>query len=516
MIALDRVRVADVTGSLVSVTLAAGAGVGSAIALSSGGGVAPVAGGLAALVALILLVMREEWAILGFYGAIVLLEEFLPELIVAERWDRSITRLYAGGIVVPGFYAIDALLGVLLAWLLLRAFVQRRGLPFAKDPLWLPLVLTAGSLGLSCLLSLSLFPDTATPEGYAYDDVEVGLDARIAAWVPYLQVKTWVYVYTTYALTRLFLRDESRIRLFLQAIAGAAAAVVAIGFYRLYAYRIIGHRSGSLFYDDATHFILILVVCFFVLAWSRRLFSARTVAWQALFAGGQFIILSLSYRRGSWVGAALCFTMLLFLVPRWFRARLALVGVLLLVGGGVVAILGGFGWATDLPPAYTQLDRRVSNIYRTALLYNLLHGTEFSLLGNGLRPLWNTPLVMGSFQFNFEMVHNLYYWFILRAGIVGVAILGYLFFAAFREAWRLRQHARAPWCAVAAETTALGFVLFLVLGWFHPVYGMTRFVVLLGTLFGFLMAVRQVNDSYTAPRALRPVPPPFAPHGVSP
>lgn len=92
-----------------------------------------------------------------------------------------------------------------------------------------------------------------------------------------------------------------------------------------------------------------------------------------------------------------------------------------------------------------------------ALFYNMLKLNHFSLWGYGVKPLWNVPLVMGSFCFNFENVHNLYYWFILRTGVAGISAFFYLVFRVFREAWILRKNACAPWCAVVAETIMISF-----------------------------------------------------------
>jgi hypothetical protein len=487
-----RVRSIDV--GVQSIGLAAGCVLGIAvpILLASSLGLRGVAIAVLLVVALAALIVREDYLVLGFYLSIILIEEFLPELFVDQRWDRSLTVLYGESIGIPAVYVVDVMMGVLTAWLVLKLLIQRRTIPILSDPLTLPLVATAATLGLSCLLSLAIFPDTSTPEGFQYDDVEIGLEASIAPWIPYLQVKTWLYVYMAYALTRIYLSDPRRIRKFLTMVMFGAVGIVAIGAYRFVYYRVLRQLDGSLFYDDATLFVVILTSCFLLLSWGRRMFSPRAAALQGVLVAGLGAVLLFSFRRGSWLGAAVCLMATISMMSPAMRKR---VGALAMIGLCILGIYVAFAGATwvRLPSTFTAIDMRASNVYRTAILYNMLNLQEFSLFGYGLRPLWNVPLRMESFTLNFENVHSLYYWFILRSGIVGLVAMLVLFGVGLREAWQLRQTARTPWCKVTAETAGLGLILFLVLGWFHPVYGMTRFVVILGTVLGLLTALRQAN-----------------------
>ena len=497
MIRTSSLRVLDASVGLMGAAMAFVFGLATAILLASGLGLRGVVIATGLMLGMALLLLRDEWLVLGFYFAVMVVEEFLPELIVDQRWDRSLTILYGRSIGLPAIYVVDAALGLLLGWLALRLVVQRRSIPLLHDSLTWPIAASGITLGLSCLISLTIFPDTATPEGFQYDEVKVGLDASIAPWIPYLQVKTWLLMYATYALTRIFLSEPARMRRFLQLVLWANFAIVAIGAYRFLVYRFLEGRSGSLFYDDATLFVLILSSCFLLLSWGRHIFSGRTVAWQAVLVAGMLGMVLLSFRRGSWLGAAVCLGLTLFLMPPAMRRRAVAVGAAVAIFGGLYVAVAGADWVR-LPSTYTSLDQRVSNVYRTALLYNLFTGQEFSLFGYGLRPLWDVELRMGSFTLNFENVHNLYYWFILRTGLVGFVAILALFWVGFRESWRLRRTASAPWIKVTAETMALALILFLLLGWFHPLYGMTRFVVLLGTVFGVISAVRQINGAQTA------------------
>jgi hypothetical protein len=487
-----RVRSIDV--GVQSVGLAAGCAVGLAVPmlLASSLGLRGVAIAVVLVLALAALIVREDVLVLGFYLSIILVEEFLPELVVDQRWDRSLTVLYGESIGLPAVYLVDVVMGVLIAWLVLKLLIQRRTIPILSDPLTIPLLATATTLGLSCLLSLAIFPDTSTPEGFRYDEMEVGLEASIAPWIPYLQVKTWLYVYMAYTLTRIYLSDTQRIRKFLMVVLIGAVSIVAIGAYRFVFYRVLLGLDGSLFYDDATLFVVILASCFLMLSWGRRLFSPRTVALQGVLVAALGAVLLFSYRRASWIGAAVCLMVTIALMPPVMRKR---VGAVAVIGFCILGLYVAFAGATwvQLPSAFTAVDLRASNVYRTAILYNMLQLEEFSLFGYGLRPLWDMPLRMGSFTLNFENVHSLYYWFILRSGIVGLLAMLALFGVALREAWRLRQTARTAWCKVTAETAGLGLILFLLLGWFHPLYGMSRCVVMLGIVLGLLTALRQAN-----------------------
>ncbi len=477
--------------------LAFGFGLGGAVAGSAYLGLKALAIVSGAVVGLFLLVTRKHWLVLAFFFTVFVVEEFLPALIVAERFDRTITIIYGKSFGIPGLYPVDTmLLGFLLLYLV-HALLRREKPPFLTDPILPALLFTMGSIGVSSLLSLYIFPDTTTPEAYQYDEVKIGLKASIAPWVPYFQMKTWVYVYLSYFLTRSLLSDREMIRRFLNVAAFGASAIVGIGAFRLVYYRVIGGQGGALFYDDASLFILILVVCFLMIAWGRRLFAGRHLAWQAILAAASVGVIALSFRRGSWLGAAASFLVTFLLLPRWMKFRVAAAGAIVGLAAVVVMVFAGWGGEVAIPGGgVSEVGRRTSSVYRLALIYNMLRLEQFTLLGFGLKPLWNTPLVMGSFQLNFESVHSLYYWFILRTGVVGLMLLLYLFYKAAKVCWKIRRQPQAPWCAAVAETVLIGLLLFLFLGWFHPIYGMARFVILLGMLFGLLMAVREANEAY--------------------
>lgn len=445
-------------------------------------------------------VTRRDGVVLVFFLLVMVVEEFLPSLVVEDRTDRRMTILYGLSFLgIPGVYPVDVLLLGLLSLRLLVAGIERQHLPFLRDSLFLPLALTAGWIAIAAGISMFVVPDTTRPEAYNFDEVEIGLDKNIAMLVPYMQFKSWTYVYASYMLARLQLKNVAAIRGLFWMVVLAAVGSICVAGYRFGYYGLMKGQRGSLVYDDASLFVLILITCFFPLAWSRRLFATKQMFWQALLMGGCAAVIAMSFRRATWIGLALCLMIVFLLLPRRFKARTLLLSVVLGAGFLVFSVVSGGDEGFSMAVGVDQLDRQRSAIYRLALIHNILRGDNFTLLGYGVKPLWNLPLVMGSFHFNYESVHNLYYWFILRTGVIGVIALLYLLYRAVKACWTLRREARTPWCATVAETLLIGFVLFMFLGWFHPIYGMARFVILLGLMCGTLMAVTAVNRRYPVP-----------------
>ncbi|MGE0143868.1 MAG: O-antigen ligase family protein [Planctomycetota bacterium] len=436
-------------------------------------------------------VARRERLTLLFFLLVMFVEEFLPGLVVEDRTDRQLTVLYGLSFLrIPGVYPVDVLLGGLLALAIYRDSLVRRALPLLGDTLFLPLALTAGWIAIAAGISMFVFPDTTTPEAYNIDEVDIGLTKRIALLVPYMQFKNWMYVYLAYALARIHLRDVFALRHLLRATAVASIATLTIAGYRFLFYRVMKGARGSLIYDDASLFVLTLTTGFILLAWGRNMYSRRTMFWQGLIVAGCAGVIALSSRRGTTLSFALCIMMVFLLLPNRFKARALLLAVL---GAALFLLFGGGSSGVSTGVALDELNRDRSAVYRLALIHNILRGDNFTLLGYGVKPLWNLPLVMGSFHFNYENVHNLFYWFILRTGIIGLILLLYFFYRSLRACWRLRTQACTPWCATLAETLFIGFVLFMFLGWFHPLYGMARFAILLGALSGTLMAATAIN-----------------------
>jgi hypothetical protein len=447
----------------------------------------------AAVGAWAILTRRDAIALL-FFLLVMVVEEFLPSLVVEDRTNRRLTILYGLSFLgIPGVYPVDVMLLGLLAVSLLVAGVEHRRLPFLSDSLFAPLALTAGWIAIAAGISMFVMPDTTSPEAYDFDEIEIGLDKNIAMLVPYMQFKSWTYVYASYALVRLLLRKTQAIRALLWMVLLAAIGSICIAAYRFGYYGLMKGEHGSLMYDDASLFVLTVVTCFFPLAWSRRLFPARHVFWQGFIVLGSAAVIAMSFRRATWLGFALCLTIVFLLLPHRLKARTLMVGALAGAGFLVFSVMSGGGESISMAVGVDQLDRQRSAIYRLALVHNMLRGDNFTLLGYGIKPLWNLPLVMGSFHFNYENVHSLYYWFILRTGLIGLALVLYFFYRALKACWILRRDARSPWCATLAETLLIGFVLFMLLSWFHPVYGMARFVILLGLMCGTLMAVAAAN-----------------------
>lgn len=443
-----------------------------------------------ALVAWAVVTQRERLALL-FFLLVMFVEEFLPGLVVEDRTDRQLTILYGLSFLrVPGVYPVDVLLGGLLALSVYRAGAIRRSIPLLGDRLFLPLALTAGWIGIAAGISMFVFPDTTTPEAYNFHEIDIGLTKRIALLVPYMQFKNWTYVYLAYALARIHLKDGIALRDLLRAAAVASAATIAIAGYRFLVYRVLRGERGSLIYDDASLFVLTLTTCFILLAWGRNLSSRRSMLWQGLIVAGSAGVIALSSRRATTVSFGLCIALVFLFLPNRFKARALLVAVL---AAAVFLLLGGSGSGVSSGVALDELNRDRSAVYRMALIHNIIRGDNFTLLGHGVKPLWNLPLVMGSFHFNYENVHNLYYWFILRTGVIGLILILYFFYRCLRACWVLRAEACTPWCATLAETLFIGFVLYMFLGWFHPLYGMARFAILLGVLSGTLMAAVAIN-----------------------
>jgi hypothetical protein len=450
-------------------------------------------------------VSQRERLTLLFFLLVMFVEEFLPGLVVEDRTDRQLTVLYGLSFLrIPGVYPVDVLLGGLLALAIYRASVARRALPLLGDSSFLPLALTAGWIAIAAGISMFVFPDTTTPEAYNIDEVDIGLTKRIALLVPYMQFKNWMYVYLAYALSRIYLRDGLEMRHLLRATALASVATLTIAGYRFVVYRVMQGARGSLIYDDASLFVLTLTTGFILLAWGRNMYSRKTMFWQGLIVGGAAGVIALSSRRGTTLSFALCIMMVFLFLPNRYKARALLLAAF---GAALFLLFGGGSSGVSTGVALDELNRDRSAVYRLALIHNILRGDNFTLLGYGVKPLWNLPLVMGSFHFNYENVHNLYYWFILRTGIVGLVLILYFFYRSLRACWNLRKQASTPWCATLAETLFIGFLLFMFLGWFHPLYGMARFAILLGAMSGTLMAAVAINRDMLRRSGLVPVKP---------
>ncbi|MFO1054960.1 MAG: O-antigen ligase family protein [Planctomycetota bacterium] len=476
------------TGALTGVLLL---GVAAALASDTRLGLkAYAAVGGAAIAAWAIITQRDRLPLV-FFLLVMLVEEFLPGLVVEDRTDRQLTILYGLSFLgLPGVYPVDVLLGGLLALCVYRAGIARRPIPLLGDRIFLPLALTAGWIAIAAGISMFVFPDTTTPEAYNFREIDIGLTKRIALLVPYMQFKNWTYVYLAYALARIHLSDGVALRNLLRAAAIASIGTITIAVYRFLLYRVLRGGRGSLIYDDASLFVMTLTACFVILAWGRSMYARKHVLWQGLVVAGCAGVIALSSRRATTASFGIALAMVFLFLPNRFKARTLLVATL---AAAVFLVFGGNTSEVPTGVALDELNRDRSAVYRLALIHNILRGDNFTLLGYGVKPLWNLPLVMGSFHFNYENVHNLYYWFILRTGIVGLVLVLYFFYRSLKACWTLRSRACTPAIATLAETLLIGFALFMFLGWFHPLYGMARFAILLGVLSGTLMASTAIN-----------------------
>lgn len=441
---------------------------------------------------------RKDWTAAAIYLALYIIEEFPTNLIVEKRWDRAITLIYGKSVGIPGLFGTDIMMIACLVIFAGSIIIKRKNLPYKNDSIIVPLAATCISIAISAIISLFIFPDTTTTEALNTSETGIDMKQAVAPLIAYFQFKTWFYVYLSYLATRAVLVNMGRIRWFFKIYVIGIAVSVGIGIYRLFFYLKKLSPSKPLFYDDSTLFLFLVFIVFFVLSWGRRLFPKKHFIWQFLLVCAAMGIILLSFRRAIWLGCVLSFLATMMFIPMWLKIRLASAAMILILISGIVMTLAGFDYSELLGKSSSSsaTQMRTSAIYRMALFYNMLKLNHFSLWGYGVKPLWNLPLIMGSFSFNFENVHNLYYWFVLRTGVAGISTFFYLVYRIFRDAWILRRDAYAPWCAVIAETLMIAFMLLLLMGWFHPTYAMARFVIFFGILLAVLMAVKSVNREY--------------------
>ncbi len=442
-----------------------------------------------------LIIRRPGIFIAASLLTIMVLEEFPTNLIVNERWDRSLTLVYGKSLVIPGLYGTDILLIGSIFLTIFPLLIYQRKVLIHKDTLFSPLVLTGFTIVASALISLFLSPDTATTGSLNTSDTGIDMDSSVAHLVPYFQFKTWLYVYLAYFAARVTIRDKNGLRRFLYFVLIGICLSNWLGIYRFIFYFKQLSPATPIFYDDATLFTFVIFIHFFFVALSKNHLTKNSIVLQSMLVIVSLVIIALSFRRAVWLGCCVCFALTFLHISSKMRKRLLLVGMVSIGISLIYLMIIGWEGFGGMNSGITSTDMKSSAIYRIAVIYNFLTLKHFTLFGYGLKPLWNLPLTLGSFQFNFENIHNLYYWFIMRTGVVGFSAFSFLIVSALSTAWKIRKNAVVKEYSIIADSIFIGIVLFLILGWFHPVYAMARFVIMFGIILGTLMSVKALNDA---------------------
>ncbi len=341
--------------------------------------------------------------IVGTYRGTLLLGAVLLSVDIAVPGDIALRyRVPIGG---GGIYIIDVALALLLMSMVVVTLSGRRPRMVAS-PVALPTLLFLGWM--------------VAAAGIGYMS---GNDPKLILQ----DIRSLVY-YAMFFFAVMFVTDRRTILSFQRLL--AVCMVVAFAFGALYS--ALG-RGGAIGYVEAgvsrfpTADMIFLIgpilVATFVVVWPA---GRRRPAWLWLLLFVALLGLVLSFVRGNWIAFAVGL-MYLLLVLR-VRERIQLVA-----GGLVITVVLGVGLAIMSPAVFDSVVSRAMAITAAGDInveYRLLENrivkrqiAEKPVFGNGL----GTEYLFdwshyGVTPFLKTYIHNNYYWFLQRLGIVGLAL----------------------------------------------------------------------------------------------
>jgi hypothetical protein len=439
--------------------------------------------------------MKPLWVPRLLVVAILLVDEF-PNALgeVAERSLR--TPFYGISLGAPLLYGPDVLILLGIALFTLQRALAQRALGFRFDRITLVVV----AVVIAVIAAIASTLSTGNPLREVVIQNTTGLDfdfnQRGLNLIGVFQFKMLLTIATAYWLGRLWFSEPGSRRSLVICFGVGIAGNLVAGCLRWYQNPDLTTKGFPLFYDSPSTWFFAIFIFYAVAGWAYHLHSASRTAWYSAASMVLVVFIAVSFRRTMWGASLIAGALLLVLLPAPRRRRLILICFGLLVCGALLALAPPLQEAligAVLRRLNQTSETDLSTVYRVAIaLYMADHFQDIPFFGYGVMPLWNEVVALSLFRTNIENVHSLYYWWFLRAGWFGM-VLGALgattvFFEALRAHWR----ARLADDKVITLMLLLAFVMFAFSGVFNPVYGESRYLVMVGLGLALLSQVR--ND----------------------
>ncbi|WP_367155681.1 O-antigen ligase family protein [Methylomonas sp. HYX-M1] len=434
-------------------------------------------------VALLLSVQPRRLTLL-FLLAILVLEEFPSgEGETLERSTR--TAFYSVSLGIPGFYAPDALLAATLAGFTIRLLLLKQSFALPLDRISLGIALLCAVLLTSTGLSV-LF---GSPFDAAVANVSTTMPAvneRAAKLIALFQFKNFSLLVFAYLLGLFFFRRRRDLDNFVHTFLAAAVIMVPIGVIRFALHPRLMAENKPLFYHSPTTWIFGLVIFYVLCLWIYRKTTPRQLLWLGILC----IILSgfifASFRRTMWGAIILAAVVLAFLIPPQQRHRYFLLIMVGIAGMGAALLFSPGLLAAIMNRINETSVSDPSTLYRmTLFIWFHQNLADLPLMGVGFRPLWDIQARLGYFSTNLENIHSLYFWILLRLGLLGALCLLVILGLTIWEILRKLKNRRYAEYHALVICIFLALVMLLFSGIFNPVYAEVRYMI----LFGFSLAI---------------------------
>jgi O-antigen ligase len=455
----------------------------------------PLAAGAAAAICLAVpLLLHPTWVPALLVLAIMVIDEFPSGLgEVAERSLR--TPFYSVSLGAPALYAPDLLIGLGIALLVAQRLLARRPIGLRGDRI--AAVVAAVVLAILAAFASSISNGDPLREVVIQETTgtEIDINARGLQLIGVFQLKMLLTLPLAYLLGRLWLAEPGARRTLMACLGLGIAGNLVVGAVRLAADPGMPAAGIPLFYDSPSTWFFALFILYTVAGWAWRLHRRRQTFWFSAASMVLLLFIAVSFRRTMWGASLLAGGLLLVLLPGRRRAQM------LVVAFGLAACLGAVVMMTPLQDAVVGAvvrrlsqtsENDLSTVYRVAIaLYMAEHLQDIPFFGYGVQPLWNELVALGQLRTNIENVHSLYYWWFLRAGWFGLVLAAIGAVTVLVETWRAHVRARLPDDKVLGALLLAAFLMMAFSGVFNPVYGESRYMVMIGLGLALLSRLRE-------------------------
>lgn len=474
-----------------------------------GAGIEPAIGaGLAVGVpAMLLFLLRPAYGFYAFVFAVLVLEEF-PSVSdwTAERSMR--TAFYGRSIGIPGLFAPDMLLLGLLGLFFVYRMLAHRERIVRVDWICISLASLMAMVGVSAAFSMAFGNPASGGMIEGLSGIGIEINERAARLVPFFQIKIYLYLFLAYLVASIVLDSPKKLREVLWVSLAAVCVVAVIGAVRLARAPNMVADLLPLFYDTAAIWIFALVAFFTVMAWAQGLLKPHQTAVMTVLSFVLMLWVLLSFRRTMWGAVVVAAPLLLFFMPRRKRMRLVVLGFI-----GMVLCLVAVAVTPAGPKVYKAVATRLSEttgkeystLYRQRLFsYFANNWSDVPLLGYGVTPLWNVLVDPEDRRTNLENIHSLYFWILLRTGIVGCLVALAVVISLIVGIVRFVRGSPTPLHKVVGVCVLLAGVMLLFSGLFNPVYALARYMILLGFMLALITRMREFDRQTLQTAAAEP------------
>jgi hypothetical protein len=323
------------------------------------------------------------------------------------------------------------------------------------------------------------------------------VNPRGAEFIAFFQYKVFFYLFVSYFLFYIYLDSPEKLEKIKRIFLAAIVAFLVLGFYRLLLYPEKILKMVPLFYHSPSSWLFALIIFYFILKWSFGSLRSRPLLMSGIVSVIFMLFILLSFRRTMWAAIFISAITLLFFMPGRYRIKLlvAACGIGLLVGAAIMISPLGDKLLGAVSSRLSQTSvSDTSTLYRLALfVYFYEHFTELPILGYGVEPLWNKIVSLGYFRINLENIHSIYFWLLLRTGVLGFLMVLTAYMAMLvKLLGSVRNEDNADRKAILI-CVFLALMMYLFSGIFNPVYSEARYMIVLG--LGLAMASRIIQFS---------------------